>query len=249
MNDGALTLDAVAAERAPMDHAHAAALLVPVVRALLRAHAAGRDLDGLRASEVVLEDDGAVELLPSGGGLGSDTAAAETVPAGVLVGRWYFRLLVGRAPLGRHDAFEPVITSGATTTVRSLVAGSCSDQPGQWPQLIEWQDALVDQAGRLTPPPTPAERRAAQRRRWLVAAGLALLIVLSLLVLWLAPRWWDAATEDAVGSLAAPTLAGGGAAPQVLRDSSKTRCTSTRSCSVTSATVPRGTLPVSGTSG
>lgn len=244
MSDGAVTLDAAAVERAPMDHAHAAALLVPVVRELLRAATAGRDLDGLRASEVVLGADGSVELCSSSDGPSNDTSTAEIFPVGALVGRWYFRLLVGRAPLGRHDAFEPVVTSGATTAVRSLVAGACSDQPGQWPGLREWEAALLDQAGRLAPPPTPAERRAARRRRWLVAAGLALLVVVSLLVLWLAPRWWDAATEDAVGS---PAL--GAPAAQELRESSNTRCTPTRSCSVTSATLPRGTLPVAGTSG
>jgi hypothetical protein len=243
VSDGAVTLDAVAAERAPMDHAHAAALLVPVVRELLRADSAGRDLDGLPATEVVLGEDGTVQLTASSDHGRDDASGAEELPVGVLVGRWYFRLLVGRAPLGRDDAFEPVVTSGATTSVRSLVAGACSDQPGQWPGLVEWQDALVEQAGRLAPPPSPAERRAAQRRRWLVAAGLALLIVVSLLVLWLAPRWWNDATEDAVG----PPL--GVPSAQELRDSSNTRCTPTRSCSVTSATLPRGTLPVAGTSG
>ena len=74
MSDGAVTLDAVAVERAPMDHAHAAALLVPVVREVLRADTAGRDLDGLRAPEVVLAADGSVELCWSSDGASGDAA-------------------------------------------------------------------------------------------------------------------------------------------------------------------------------
>jgi uncharacterized membrane protein YjdF len=83
----------------------------------------------------------------------------------------------------------------------ALMLRSCTDSPGQWPTVEEWQDQLSSLAGPMTPPP-PARQLAAQRRRarW-IAVALAALVLISVAVLVLAPRWWDAVTDDgAVGA-------------------------------------------------
>ena len=139
-----------------------------------------------------------VELTSAVAADGSDTVDG----AGAAIGRLFFELLVGRAPLDRSDAFEPSLTAALGPSVCALIARSCSDFEGQWPSINEWSAALLDLAGGQATPPTAAERASALRRRILVGIGIALLVAISILVVLWAPGWWDGANEAALSTAA-----------------------------------------------
>jgi hypothetical protein len=158
---------------------------------------------------VVLADDGSVEVL---GGPGARLDVSDDDPeaprpgttAGASIGRLLFELLTGRAPLGRDDAFEPVVRAALSPAVSALLARSFSDSPGQWPDARTWRDALEAEAGPMAPPLPPAVAARLHRRRLLLMAGVALLVLATLVVVLLAPSWWDAATEEGAGPVRSP---------------------------------------------
>ncbi|MFN7151293.1 MAG: hypothetical protein ACK4V6_17675, partial [Microthrixaceae bacterium] len=174
------TLAELADAEAPMDHRRAAAVLLAVTRELGHRRERGIVDEDLDAGSVLLGADGSVVLpqrrrstVEEPSGLGPPIGTE----AGAAVGRLYFLLLVGRAPLRRDDAFEPVVRSVLTAEQCALLARSFADAPGQWPTVDEWQTALGDIARGMAAAPPPSELAAARRRRLLVAAGLVALVV------------------------------------------------------------------------
>jgi hypothetical protein len=115
-----------------------------------------------------------------------------------------FELLTGRPPLGRDDAFEPVVRSALSPRVSGLLARSFSEAPGQWPDAATWCEALEAEAGPMAPPLPPKVANRLRRRRLLLVAGLVLLALATLVVVLLAPTWWDSATEGAAAVAAQP---------------------------------------------
>lgn len=193
------TLAELADAEAPMEHRRAAAVLLAVTRELERRRERGIVDEDLDAGSVLLGADGSVVLPrrrrgpveePSdlGPPIGTETGAA--------IGRLYFLLLVGRPPLRRDDAFEPVVRNVLTAEQCALLARSFADAPGQWPTVTEWHTALGEIARGMAASPPPRVLAAARRRRLLVVAGLVVLVVVTLVVVLAAPRWWDDATEE-----------------------------------------------------
>lgn len=202
------TLAELADAEAPMDHRRAAAVLLAVTRELERRRERGILDEDLDAESVLLGADGSV-LLPQRrrGPVEEPTVLGPPIgtEAGATVGRLYFLLLVGRAPLRRDDAFEPVVRNVLTAEQCALLARSFADAPGQWPSVGEWQAALGDIARGMAAARPPSELAAARRRKLLVAVGLIALVVVTLLVVLAAPRWWDDATDqDAAGTVITP---------------------------------------------
>ena len=105
-------------------------------------------------------------------------------------------LMIGRPALGREDALEPHITSSLPTRTTTLLARSCDDVVGQWPDLEQWAAELEALAGPAAPPLAPAHLRSRRRRRIILVAGSAVLAAVSIATLLLAPRWWNDATSD-----------------------------------------------------
>lgn len=211
------TLAELADAEAPMDHRRAAAVLLAVARELERRRERGIVDDDLDAGSVLLGADGSVVLpqrrrgpVEEPSGLGPPVGTE----AGAAVGRLYFLLLVGRAPLRRDDAFEPVVRNVLTAEQCALLARSFADAPGQWPTVAEWESALGDIARGMAAAPPPHEAAAAQRRRVLVVAGLVALVAVTIVVLLAAPGWWDAATDQGASStLLTPAPGRSSAAP------------------------------------
>lgn len=193
------TLAELVASTAPMTARRAAALMVPITAEVRRLHARGLELDGAGTDVVVLHASGDVELRarprtprPEADVLGD----VEDAALGATLGRWYFELLMGRAPLDRTDAFEPTLTAALGPRTCSLLARSLAEHPPQWPGSAEWSRTFERLAGGWAPPEAPTARR--DRRRSAIVSVLALIVLaaLSLAVLWAAPRWWDAATSE-----------------------------------------------------
>jgi len=168
-------------------------VLLAVVRELRRDEAAGRRITDLRSTEVLLWTDGSVQIHRDER---QQVTARQQVAAGACVGRLMVELLVGRPALGRDDALEPHITSSLPMQTTTLLARSCDDVSGQWPDLDQWATELEALAGAAAAPLAPAELAARRRRRIGLAVGTAILIAVSMAVLLLAPRWWDAATSE-----------------------------------------------------
>ena len=195
---GSRTLADLVRAEAPVATRRAAAVLLTVARSLERRPGTVGPSGVLPAGDVVLHGDGTVALppvvrLPADDPSVSSAAATPSTAAGSAVGRLLFELLVGRPPLGREDALEPAPRSALAPPDVALLARSCSDAEGQWPELAEWTHTLAALAGGQATDPTPAELSAALRRRVLLTLGLALLVVATLVVVLLAPGWWDAA--------------------------------------------------------
>lgn len=188
----------------------AAAVMVAVSDAVA---ARGEELaafEHLPAAAVELRADGDVCLEMAAGDHDAAAVAHDGGSAGgAALGRWFFELLVGRAPLGRDDAFEPVLTDRLEPSLCALLARSLSDHTPQWPTVEEWRHHFVRLAGGLAPPEPPTRRRARRRRGAIVAVAAAALAVAVLAVLWAAPRWWDDAVPGAmVPGAATPWTAG-----------------------------------------
>ena len=193
------TLATLVQREAPIALRRAAAIVLAVAR---RLHDAPGTVDpsGVLVSERVhLHRDGAVsiEALPAEQRAARSeamllTSATPSSAAGAAVGRLLFELLVGRPPLDRADAFEPAITAALDPHDAALLARSCSELEGQWPDLEQWIDVLGRLAGGQATDPTPAERAARRRRQTLLGLGVAVLVAVTLAVILLAPVWWDA---------------------------------------------------------
>lgn len=194
--------DVVDAE-APVPARRACSIMVAVARELELAEQGGWDRGALDASRVQLSRDGSVDVVGEQGSrlhpadAGDPDAPRPGTAAGASIGRLLFELLAGRPPLGRDDAFEPVVRSTLSRDVCGLLARSFSDAPGQWPDAATWRAALEAQVGPMAPPLPPAMASRLRRRRLLVIAGALLLVAATLVVLLLAPSWWDSATEGA----------------------------------------------------
>ena len=204
------TLAELVDTEAPVPAARATSIMVAVARELAAAEAAGWERGEVVPAQVALAGDGSVEI---GGPRGSRLAPADPedadaprpgTAAGASIGRMLFELLTGRPPLGRDDAFEPVVLSALSPRVSGLLARSFSDAPGQWPDAVTWRDALEAEAGPMAPPLPPTVANRLRRRRLLLIAGLVLLAVATLVVLVLAPSWWDSATVGAAALVAQP---------------------------------------------
>jgi hypothetical protein len=152
------------------------------------------DARGFTSSQVLLAPDGSVTVEPAA--VGDPAAGAAGLSAGASVGRLLFELLVGRPPLSRADAMEPFLTASLPPQVVVLLSRSCSDAPGQWPELAEWEAALAELAGGQGMAEPPRERMARRRRRAVLVAAIILLAAISVILVLLAPGWWDTATED-----------------------------------------------------
>jgi hypothetical protein len=185
-------------DEAPLGARRAAAVLVPVARELARPRAPGDAPDtDVSSSRVVLGEDGSVRI--------DGTGAPDGVSAGAGIGRLLFELLVGRPPLSADDAAEPHLQASLAPSTVALLLRSCTDAPGQWPSVEDWQHELARIAGPMSPPPPPDQVAAHRRRARWIAVALATLVLISVAVLVLAPRWWDAATEEGAPGAAAPS--------------------------------------------
>lgn len=187
------TLADLATQDAPLPTRRAASLLAAVARD------AGRRMpsdgaSGFTSSQVLLSPDGSVTVQPEAAG--EPVGGAAGLSAGASVGRLLFELLVGRPPLSRADAVEPFLTASLPPQVVVLLSRSCSDAPGQWPELAEWEAALAELAGGQGMAEPPRERAARRRRRAVQVAAIVVLAAISVSVVLLAPRWWDSATRD-----------------------------------------------------
>ncbi|MEI2700427.1 MAG: hypothetical protein V9E94_19615 [Microthrixaceae bacterium] len=194
------TLAHLAASQAPLRPRRAAAIMLAVVDEVL--HTPHRfALSALGSDRVELDEHGAIHMAtidPGGTGpsVGSDSSGWEPDQLGADVGKLFFLLLVGRPPRGSEDAFEPHLRSALNDELVSLVARSCADSPGQWPDAADWRAPLERFAGSASPGPPPHRLRARRRRSLVLAIAMAALIAVTLVVLLLTPRWWDQATSD-----------------------------------------------------
>jgi hypothetical protein len=163
-------------------------VLVPVARELARPPAQGDSPHtDVSSSRVLLGEDGSVHIDGRG--------APDGVSAGAGVGRLLFELLVGRPPLSADDAAEPHLQASLGPSTVALLLRSCTDAPGQWPSVEDWQHELALVAGAMSPPPPPDQVAAHRRRARWIAVALVVLVLISTAVVVLAPRWWDAATD------------------------------------------------------
>lgn len=198
------TLADLAAQDAPLPTRRAASLLAAVARD------AGRRVppdaaSGFTSSQVLLAPDGSVRIDATAGG--EPTGDLTELSAGASVGRLLFELLVGRPPLSRADAMEPFLTASLPPQVVVLLSRSCSDAPGQWPELADWEAALAELAGGQGMAEPPRDRASRRRRRAVLVAAMVVLAAISVSLVLLAPRWWDSATRDeGLGSPAAQLL-------------------------------------------
>jgi hypothetical protein len=196
------TLADMAREDAPLPARRAASVLLAVAREAERRAGGGVRMAGFTASQVTLCADGSVRIDqddPTG-----HITARDDDTAGTSIGRLLFELLVGRPPLDRDDALQPFLTSSLPPEVVGLLARSCSDAPGQWPEVAEWREALGALAGGQAMGATARERAARRWRRVVLAVALAVLVAITVAVLVLSPRWWDSATRDEDGMAAVP---------------------------------------------
>ncbi len=185
---------------APVPLRRAASITLAVVRELEQ-HPGSVGPDGVLAAEhVELHADGSVGLpaavRPSGVGDPLGLAATPPSAAGAASGRLLFELLIGRPPLDRADALEPAVRQVLDPGDLALLARSCSDAEGQWPELAEWRVVLTPLAGGQATDPPPAALAAARRRQVLVLLGVFVLVAVTVLVVLLAPAWWDAANAQ-----------------------------------------------------
>ena len=210
MNPAGRPLAEVIDADAPIPTQRAAAITLALARELRRVADRGPLRVDLRAADVTVYADGSVRVRPSHpaatGSVGSVGSVVSVGPdgSGAAIGRLFFELLVGRAPLDRTDAFEPALTNALSPTVCALIARSCSPADGQWPTIDEWSTALVALAGGQATSPTPSERRRARLRRLLVGLGMTVLVVVTLLVVLRAPNWWDTANDDGGATTTVP---------------------------------------------
>ncbi|MDQ2678213.1 MAG: hypothetical protein M3Y51_05670 [Actinomycetota bacterium] len=211
----ARTVAEVIASDAPVPAGRALAIMTAVSRsvgALDPAVAPAR----LTPEQVRLHEDGSVSL-PAAEREEPPGVSPPEPELGASIGRLLFALLVGRAPIDREDGFEPALRAALPTSTCALIARSASEAPGQWPTVDDWTAELTRVAGALAPPVPAPEQRRVRRRRIALVAALALLVAVSLVVVWSAPRWWDSATDDE-GSL--PVAGRAVPAVQLVRDSS-----------------------------
>jgi hypothetical protein len=166
--------------------------MVAVAREVERSEVDGRVLPPLTTDGVVIGADGTIRFERPTDRSAEGPDAAPEPEAGAAIGRLLFELLVGRPPLGRDDAFEPTLFAELGATLCALLARSFSDSPGQWPDASTWRSALEAHTRGLAPPPPPSVVRKERRRRVLIALGVALLALVTVVTLVLAPRWWDA---------------------------------------------------------
>lgn len=196
------TLADLIAHDAPVPVRRAGAVMLAVARAVQRA-ATGALIGDLGAHQVTVHADGSVDLDPAAmkarspaWAAAADVAAGDGPgPSGAAMGRLLFELLVGRAPLGREDAFEPAITEALAPEVCALLSRSFGDAEGQWPAVDEWVVALERIAGGQAAPLPPAVIARDRSRRTLLALALSLLAAISLGAVLMAPTWWDAANR------------------------------------------------------
>jgi hypothetical protein len=193
------TLQTLVQREAPIGPRRAAAIVLAVARRLHDAPGTVGPSGVLAPGRVRLHADGSASIEASDAHDRADgpapalvTNATPSSAAGAAVGRLLFELLVGRPPLDRADALESAVTASLAPHDAALLARSCSDLDGQWPELEQWIQVLVRIAGGQATDPTPAERSASRRRRTLLALGVALLVAVSVAVILLAPLWWDA---------------------------------------------------------
>ena len=171
----------------------AAAIALALARELQHAEDRGAPLGEVGAADVTVHADGSIQVRPPDGAVTAGRVGSDG--SGAAIGRVFFSLLVGRAPLDRTDAYEPALTAALPPSVCALIARSSSDADGQWPTVAEWSTALVDLAGGQATGPSPAQRSRARTRRALIGLGVAILVLVTLLVVVQAPGWWDAANE------------------------------------------------------
>lgn len=182
-------------EDAPLVPSRALAVAVAVARHLEWIEEGGTDPGILDSRSIQVAADGSVRIATDAPGRGPVRVTAPGSPdpgtgGGATIGRLLVELLTGRPPLGREDAFEPVVTGALSAAACSLVARSISDAPGQWPDAATWRRALEAASGGQAPPLPPADAARARRRRAAAIAGLVLLVAATVVVLVLAPRWW-----------------------------------------------------------
>ena len=197
------TLATLVQAEAPIAPRRAAAIVLAVARRLQDAPGTVGPSGVLASGRVHLHGDGsvAIDAVPAGQQAAASAAtlttnATPSSAAGAAIGRLLFELLVGRPPLDRADALEPAITVALPPHDAALLARSCSELEGQWPDLEQWIDVLVRLAGGQATDPTPAERSARRRRQTLLGLGVALLVAVTVAVILLAPLWWDAVTAQ-----------------------------------------------------
>lgn len=153
------------------------------------------------ADEVLLHADGRVEMP-----LRDQPESDATAPSpGSVIGRWYHLLLVGREPLTPSDGFEPHLRATLGDEQCALLARSASPSPGQWPTVAEWIEVLEGFCGGQRPPRPAQLRRSRRRSRVAAGALLALVTTATVIVLALAPGWWnDATSADQPGGTPSP---------------------------------------------
>ena len=188
----ARTLADVIATEAPVPTGRALALMVAVSRTV-GALDPDRAPRRLGPDDVLLSEDGTVTLVATAA---ASPAAEPDSELGASIGRLLFALLVGRRPIDHDDAFQPTLRAALPPSTCALIARSASESPGQWPSPGEWTDELTQVAGALAPPLPAPERRRTRRRQVALGVALVVLVAASIIVLWLAPRWWDSANDD-----------------------------------------------------
>jgi hypothetical protein len=174
----------------------AGAVMLAVALAMQRAEASGAPVGAVSAEDVTVHADGSVDLAPTttpSAAIRAGEAAPDAAPgpAGAAIGRLLFELLVGRAPLGREDAFEPAITDALPPEACALMARSCSDAIGQWPDVDDWVRSLEGVAGGQAAPLPPSVVAVNRTRRALLVAGVVALAAASVGSVLMAPTWWD----------------------------------------------------------
>lgn len=199
MTDDGRSLASLVEDESPVPVRRAGAVVLAIALAVQRSFAGGTAVGALGAADVSVHADGSVDLAPSP--VGSPDAprwSSETTPgsdapgpAGASIGRLLFELLIGRAPLGREDAFEPAITDALAPEACALMARSCSDAAGQWPSVDEWIGPLEELAGGQAAPLPPSVVARHRTRRAVLAAGVVVLAAASIGSVLMAPTWWD----------------------------------------------------------
>jgi hypothetical protein len=197
MTEDGRSLASLVADEAPVPVRRAVAVMLAVALAAQRAQASGTAVGAVSSEDVTVHADGSVDLATtetsSSAPMWSSEAVASAAPGpgGAAIGRLLFELLVGRAPLGREDAFEPAITEALPAEACALMARSCSDAVAQWPSVDDWVRSLEGVAGGQAAPLPPAVVSRDRTRRALLAAGVVALAAASIGSVLMAPTWWD----------------------------------------------------------
>lgn len=181
---------------APVNPRRALAVALSLVDELIDLSRRGRKVTGFRPDQVWLSGDGSVSFDVDICSAARETATASPSESAASVGAVLFELLMARAPISSADAFEPAITSSLPPTLAALIVRSVSDSAGQWPTLDLWADALGAAIGGGAVPTPPIRVRRDRRRAFVAVALLAVLAAITVIVVTLAPGWWNSATTD-----------------------------------------------------